>query len=135
MRKNSFLGKILKTLDRRWTINSKKESDFDKAVDLTFADVTKYIEKHSVRFVSRFSFQTVHENSVFGDVMKTQDRIAKNGFLQVLKNVFKNGRERCIPMAILLDMLEVTLDTQFFLIPESMKMEPPPRGVSLTTIK
>lgn len=135
MNKKTYIGKILATLDRRWKINSKKETDFDKAVDITFNDVQTFLNKNPAKVISRSHFMVVHDNTVFKDQPATSERVARTSFNRMFKSVFKSGLERCIPISILLDMIEVMLESEFMFITEADTIEKPAKGFTLKTIK
>lgn len=128
----SYIDKTLATLKRRWIINCKKQLEFDKTIELTFVDMEKFYKKYPLDIMSKFSYQLVYENTIFRDRQKTQKAISEIEFKQTVKNIFKNGLEKCHDIEIILDLIEIAIDTKFMFVSE--QNQKPIKGFTIKSI-
>lgn len=136
MNKKTAFGKLLVTLDKRWKFNSKKETDFDLAIDKTMVDVEKYIEKNNIKVISKYSFGIVADSNTISNKAQQQFKIAMIELKETIKNIFKTLLERCTPIQIIFDTLEVVCETKFIIMTlDTTQKNVPPRGFTLKVIK
>lgn len=114
----TYLDKVLSTLKRKWQSNCKKDLGFDETIDLTFSDMNSFYLKHELNIISKYAFQLVYENTTFKDKQKLQQQIAETEFKQTIKNIFKNGLEKCIDIDLILDLIEIAITTKFIFLSE-----------------